>query len=382
MNASTLNIVLISICLFAGMYCHGQQPIEVLVQGVVNSPDPKFKPFSYSGIMIEEYRADGQHIISAIAVDQEGQFRHYFPQRAKIVLSTFYQNYFSADTTITTNEDSIYLRFTIHPKHYQFTADQAKGDIAKGLIQVISYDSALDAWNSKIHYTRAFGFEYLFIKRPPDFEFRANIDKYNYEMEEYLASKDSLWSRKLYKIEDSLIHVEADTYWKTHELDLTNLLFKVENISPNMRGSIEKLKQGFNRLPEKERKELSRLTLESILNKIDESSEYNTIRMAEFWATLNYDTIIIELVKRITNNKIVGLKNSADLIIWERVQSGDLPFYGHGAVTDDDLFSVAGRANYLMRKITGENFGNVSMYSTQRNLKKLQKRWAYWILKP
>lgn len=71
--------------------------------------------------------------------------------------------------------------------------------------------------------------------------------------------------------------------------------------------------------------------------------------------------------------------NSADLIIWERIEAKQMKFYGHGGVSSDDLFTVAGRANRILTKITGENFGNVSMYSTPGQLATLQQRWIKWL---
>ena len=82
-----------------------------------------------------------------------------------------------------------------------------------------------------------------------------------------------------------------------------------------------------------------------------------------------------------TNKKEVGIFNSADLIIWERVQAKQMQFYGHGGISNDDLFTVAGRANRLLTKITGEDFGHVSMYSTQEQLEKLQQAWIKWLKK-
>ena len=90
--------------------------------------------------------------------------------------------------------------------------------------------------------------------------------------------------------------------------------------------------------------------------------------------------MIPELIKRITNKEEIGLVNSADLIIWERVQAKQMKFYGHGGVSKDDLFTIAGRANRLLSQITGEAFGHVSMYSTQEQLDRLQKKWMEWLI--
>jgi len=118
-----------------------------------------------------------------------------------------------------------------------------------------------------------------------------------------------------------------------------------------------------------------------MLDKIDNDSNYHYIFLAEYWIAFHYQEIIPELIYRLTNKKEVGLVNSADLIIWERVQAKQMQFYGHGGISSDDLFTVAGRANRLLTEITGENFGHVSMYSTQEQLVTLQQAWIKWLKK-
>jgi len=116
-----------------------------------------------------------------------------------------------------------------------------------------------------------------------------------------------------------------------------------------------------------------------MLEKIDNDSNYNYLFLAEYWIAFHYKEIIPELIKRLTNKTEIGLINSADLIIWERIQNKQMEFYGHGLNCADDLFTIAGRANRLLTVITGENFGNVSMHSTEKQLAELQTRWIKWL---
>jgi len=118
-----------------------------------------------------------------------------------------------------------------------------------------------------------------------------------------------------------------------------------------------------------------------MLDKIDNDSNYHYIFLAEYWIAFHHKDIIPDLIKRLTNKKEVGLANSADLIIWERVQAKQMQFYGHGGISNDDLFTIAGRANRLLTEITGEDFGHVSMYSTQEQLETLQQNWIKWLKK-
>ena len=117
-----------------------------------------------------------------------------------------------------------------------------------------------------------------------------------------------------------------------------------------------------------------------ILQKIDNDSNYGYLFQAEYWIAFHYREVIPELIKRVTVKKEIGLINSADLIIWERVQNKQMKFYGHGGLCDDDLFTIAGRANRLLSVISGEDFGHVSMYSTKEQLVELQNKWVKWLL--
>lgn len=116
-----------------------------------------------------------------------------------------------------------------------------------------------------------------------------------------------------------------------------------------------------------------------ILDKINNDSNYAYLFVAEHWIAFHYPDIIPELIKLLTYKKYVGLVNTADLIIWERIEAKQMQFYGHGRISKDDLFTVAGRANRLLKEISGEDFGNVSMYSTQDQLQTIQKEWIKWL---
>jgi hypothetical protein len=152
-------------------------------------------------------------------------------------------------------------------------------------------------------------------------------------------------------------------------------------ISKKFKNSIEEQIKEFNRLFSKDSVEIKKYSVEFMLEKIENDKEYKYIFIAEYWIAFNYKEMIPELINRLTNKKEIGLINSADLIIHERIQSGDLKSYGHGGVSVDDLFTVAGRANRLLTEITGESFGHVSMYSTEKELTELQNHWTVWLNK-
>jgi len=153
--------------------------------------------------------------------------------------------------------------------------------------------------------------------------------------------------------------------------------------------SKDKLPKEFQEAIEEQTREYYRLfrndtttknySTDFILEKIDNSKNYDYIFAAEYWIAFHYQEIIPFLIERVSNKKEIGLTNTADLIIWERVNSKHLKFYGSGGVSQDDLFTIAGRANRLLIKITGENFGHISMYSSQKELEELQTKWVEWL---
>ena len=94
-------------------------------------------------------------------------------------------------------------------------------------------------------------------------------------------------------------------------------------------------------------------------------------------ATVNKDDAAVRkaFVAQITNSSKVALEKTSRLIIWERIVSGEILFEGKGYQADDDLFTVAGRANWILRNITKKNFGHVYPASTPAELEQLQKKW-------
>lgn len=151
------------------------------------------------------------------------------------------------------------------------------------------------------------------------------------------------------------------------------------NLPDNFQKAIKEKTKEYDRLFYRDSMTTKHYSVPFILDKIDNDSNYHYIFLAEYWIAFHYQEIIPELIKRITNKKEIGLINSADLIIWERVQAKQMKFYGHGGVSNDDLFTVAGRANRLLTEITGEELGNVSMHSTHEQLITLQKKWIKWL---
>lgn len=114
-----------------------------------------------------------------------------------------------------------------------------------------------------------------------------------------------------------------------------------------------------------------------IFHKLENEKEYTSLGDVKYWVVFNYKTGIQELIKRITNTKEVGLEGSYNLVINYRVENGDMVLEP-GEVIDEDLFRVYGRANYLLKEITGEDFGSADMLSSDNELSNLQRKWIRW----
>lgn len=85
------------------------------------------------------------------------------------------------------------------------------------------------------------------------------------------------------------------------------------------------------------------------------------------------------LAAQVTDTTERRLAHTERLIIWERIVSGEILFEGKGLQISDDLFTVAGRANWILRTITGRNFGHVKPGTPRAELLRLQHRWQQWL---
>jgi hypothetical protein len=85
------------------------------------------------------------------------------------------------------------------------------------------------------------------------------------------------------------------------------------------------------------------------------------------------------LVAQLSDGSERKLTQTRRLIIWERITSGDLVFDGQGLQVADDLFTVAGRANWLLRTLTGKNFGTVTPRASKASLNALQAKWKQFL---
>ncbi len=119
--------------------------------------------------------------------------------------------------------------------------------------------------------------------------------------------------------------------------------------------------------------------LKQVLAIIDTAIDLSQIESAQSWCIDNYFQAFPYLITRLSNKQKIGLINTADLIIWDRIKTGDLEFYGHGGAINEDLFTIAGRASWVLNQITGENFATVHGNFTKKQAKEFKQLWGKYI---
>lgn len=123
------------------------------------------------------------------------------------------------------------------------------------------------------------------------------------------------------------------------------------------------------------------LRVEEILKKNLEASSWADAFLLMVGANAHKEdkTLLKGLASQIANKSKVELKATNRLIIWERITSGEIQFEGKGYQISDDLFTVAGRANWMLRNLTKKNFGYVKPSILEEELSKLQQKWMRWL---
>lgn len=91
------------------------------------------------------------------------------------------------------------------------------------------------------------------------------------------------------------------------------------------------------------------------------------------------DELTHHLVEQLLDSSVTKLSGTSQLVIWERIARNEILFEGKGLQIEDDLFSVAGRANWVLRIIYEKNFGHVKPDSTPEDLRRLHDRWTEFL---
>ncbi len=185
------------------------------------------------------------------------------------------------------------------------------------------------------------------------------------------------WSFDLARIEYDYLNLKVDEYCKNKIFNLNKI------VVPNFDALPYRIQRAITirkkQLQEEYRNREEQLTqileydVDFLLNQIDTSSKFKYVRETKTWMLFHYEKVFIELIKRLTDTTIVGISDFYEFPM-------ERGYVEHVDGTKDDVFKVAGRANYLLTYFTGEDFGFVSVHSTPEDLERLQKRWVYWLL--
>lgn len=151
-------------------------------------------------------------------------------------------------------------------------------------------------------------------------------------------------------------------------------------LSPVMEGRLAESQEMFENYYVPRLKWQTEAPVAFMLRRIDKDPNYRSVEIIKYWSALHYEALIPELILRITYTEVVGLKNYQDIIIWDRVDNGDMVLTGPGADIGDDLFAVAGRANYLLKNLTGEDFGDLGMTTSAEERLLIRDQWVNWLL--
>lgn len=120
-------------------------------------------------------------------------------------------------------------------------------------------------------------------------------------------------------------------------------------------------------------------SLDSVLHIIDSEKEFWRLCAAKTWCFTHPSEVFPHLICRLSNKTKIGLVNTADLIIWDRIRTGELKFYGHGGGMQEDIFTIAGRASWILNWMTGEDFASVGIELTPTLAKEFQTQWTVYI---
>jgi hypothetical protein len=128
-----------------------------------------------------------------------------------------------------------------------------------------------------------------------------------------------------------------------------------------------------------ERFEAAKLwTADEVITKLIAADNWPETYLLLVGAKRNRELLLEKLIALLNNESAVKLKLTSRLVIWERIISGDILFEGKGLQVNDDLFTVSGRANWLLRNLTGRNFGYIKPGDAKKNMDNLKTVWLNW----
>ncbi len=111
-------------------------------------------------------------------------------------------------------------------------------------------------------------------------------------------------------------------------------------------------------------------------------ADYEKLFRCPFWMAMDsarFCTFIPELINALTDTTYIGLTNAFDVTIWCRVKTGQLKENTYNYQIDDDVFRVCGRASWILKRLTKNEFGNIRCDTKMENILAIQSKWMKWL---
>ena len=121
---------------------------------------------------------------------------------------------------------------------------------------------------------------------------------------------------------------------------------------------------------------------DSIRKFIFKETDYEKVFRCPFWLAMDsarYCKFIPELINALTDTTYVGLTDANDVTIWCRIKSGQLKQNLNTYQIDDDAFKVCGRASWILKRLTKNEFGIIRCDTRMEDIKSIQKLWWKWL---
>lgn len=352
---------------------------DVTVYGKVLCENKNLQLEASTGIMLN-YTTNDNSYLTFEDVDNNGFYNRKLPGANTIAVESNYDDFYAEKVIVdVADRDSIRIDLKLIPKRYFYTREKAIKDIRDGKIYIITFDTLEYSWSRKINLMKDFGFEYVLLPKPDDSNFKEKMDEYNAIVEGYLTlKKDDLW-HSLGIARDSVINSDADKYGRKNEIEIGKLKFPKISLLPE--GMRERLTTFQSNYESWYKDKLKDYTLVRILEIIKTEKDYEQFRLLPESISMEYQKMLPELIKLITDDTEIGMTDYPGIMFCRGIAPPPGP-WGCVAIpfSRDDLFTVAGRANHLLKLLTCEDFGDVLLNPGKVYLKKLQNRWAYWAM--
>jgi hypothetical protein len=129
-------------------------------------------------------------------------------------------------------------------------------------------------------------------------------------------------------------------------------------------------------------RDIRNYSFDTIHKFIYKETDYEKIFRCPFWLAMDstrFCKFIPELINALTDTTYIGLTNANDVTIWCRVKAGQLKQNSLNYQIDDDIFRVCGRASWILKRLTKNEYGIIRCDTKMDDIKAIQKLWWKWL---